>query len=192
MSSGASDVTELLRRLARGDRSAIEPLMPLVYAELHRRATLLMRNERKDHTLQPTALVHEAYLQLVRQREPRFADRAHFYALAAHLMRRILIDHARARLCRKRGGMEIPLSLDPSLPVRTNTPSGLLALDEALKRLACLDPRQEQIIEMRYFGGLTVAETAEALSLSRRTVEREWTMARAWLYAQLSGNLAAG
>lgn len=183
------DVTALLSRLSQGDRSVIERLMPLVYDDLHRRAQRLMRQERSDHTLQPTALVHEAYLKLVQQREPSFKNRTHFYAVAAHFMRRILADHARAHLSAKRGGGEFHISLDESLhdrlPARTDTPTGLLAVDHALEKLAALDPRQEQIVELRFFGGLTVNEVAEVLAVSPRTLEREWTLARAWLYLQI-------
>jgi RNA polymerase sigma factor (TIGR02999 family) len=183
--SSPSEVTALLTQLSRGDKSVIERLMPLVYDELHRRAAGYMRQERSDHTLQPTALVHEAYLKLVEQRETNFRNRVHFFAVAAKMMRRILIDHARARLSAKRGGEQNPISLEDADNLRTDTPRGLLAVDEALKRLETLDPRQEQIVEMRFFGGLTVKETAEVLGVSTRTIEREWTIARAWLYVQL-------
>ncbi len=185
METPSTEVTALLARLSRGDKSVIERLMPLVYDELHRRAAGYMRGERADHTLQPTALVHETYLKLVEQREPNFKNRAHFFAVAAHLMRRILIDHARTRLSSKRGGGQTPIPIEDSLHLRTDTPVGLLAVDDALRRLATFDSRQEQIGEMRFFGGLRVEEIAEVLGVSTRTVEREWTMARAWLYAQL-------
>jgi RNA polymerase sigma factor (TIGR02999 family) len=189
--SSPSEVTALLTQLSRGDKSVIERLMPLVYDELHRRAAGYMRQERSDHTLQPTALVHEAYLKLVEQRDATFRNRAHFFAVAAKMMRRILIDHARARLSAKRGGEQNPVSLEDADNLRTDTPHGLLAVDEALKRLESLDPRQEQIVEMRFFGGLTVKETAEVLGVSTRTIEREWTIARAWLYVQLKEDVAA-
>jgi len=189
--SSPSEVTALLTQLSRGDKSVIERLMPLVYDELHRRAAGYMRQERSDHTLQPTALVHEAYLKLVEQRDATFRHRAHFFAVAAKMMRRILIDHARARLSAKRGGEQNPVSLEDADNLRTDTPHGLLAVDEALKRLESLDPRQEQIVEMRFFGGLTVKETAEVLGVSTRTIEREWTIARAWLYVQLKEDVAA-
>lgn len=185
MESSPSEVTALLTQLSKGDNTVIERLMPLVYDELHRRASRYMRQERVGHTLQPTALVHEAYLKLVEQREPNFKNRAHFFAVAAKLMRRILIDHARARLSSKRGGEQSPISLEAAFQIRSDTPSGLLAVDDALQKLEALDPRQEQIVEMRFFGGLTVEETAEVLGVSTRTIEREWTMARAWLYIQL-------
>lgn len=185
MESSSADVTALLTRLSKGDKSVIGRLMPLVYDELHRRATSQMRQERANHTLQPTALVHETYLKLVDQREATFKNRAHFMAVASQLMRRILIDHARARLTSKRGGEQVPIQLEEAHPLRTDTPAGLVAVDDALRKLETLDPRQEKIVEMRFFGGLTVEETAEALGVSIRTIEREWTMARAWLYIQL-------
>lgn len=191
MEFSPSEVTALLTRLSGGDKSVIERLMPLVYDELHRRASSYMRQERPDHTLQPTALVHETYLKLVEQRGATFKNRAHFFAMAATLMRRILIDHARARLSAKRGGEHSPVTLSNADRLRTDTPRGLLAIDEALKRLENLDPRQEQIIEMRFFGGLTVKETAEVLGVSTRTIEREWTIARAWLYIQLKDDKVA-
>lgn len=185
MESSSADITALLTRLSKGDKSVIGRLMPLVYDELHRRATSQMRQERANHTLQPTALVHETYLKLVEQRGATFKNRAHFMAVASQLMRRILIDYARARLTAKRGGEQIPIQLEEAYPLRTDTPVGLVAVDDALRKLETLDPRQEKIVEMRFFGGLTVEETAEALGVSTRTIEREWTMARAWLYIQL-------
>lgn len=192
MEPSSTEVTALLVKLANGDRSVIARLMPLVYEELHRRASAYMRQERHDHTLQPTALVNETYLKLVEQRAANFKNRAHFMAVAAKLMRRILIDHARAHLSTKRGGEQVAVPIEPSVAIRTDTPGGMLAVDDALRRLESLDPRQEQIVEMRFFGGLTVEETAEVLGVSVRTVEREWTMARAWLYVQLKGQTAHG
>jgi RNA polymerase sigma-70 factor, ECF subfamily len=186
----STDVTALLTQLSKGDKSVIERLMPLVYDELHRRAAGYMRKERANHTLQPTALVHEAYLKLVQQRESNWKNRAHFLAVAAQLMRRILIDHARARLSSKRGGELEIVSLDEASQFRTDTPAGLLSVDDALTKLEKLDPRQGHIVEMRFYGGLTVEETAEVLSVSSRTVEREWTLARAWLYAQLKDQIS--
>lgn len=190
MVTPTDEITSLLNQLSNGDQSVIARLVPLVYEELHRRASQSMRQERADHTLQPTALVHEVFLKLVQQRDANFRNRAHFYAVAAQLMRRILTDHARARLSAKRGGsredglwMEIP-------SLETNHPATVLAVNDALKELSRLDPRQEKIVEMRFFGGLTVEETAEVLGLSIRTVEREWTMARAWLYAKLKTHLS--
>ena len=159
--------------------------MPLIYDELHRRAISQMRQERANHTLQPTALVHETYLKLVEQRGATFKNRAHFMAIASQLMRRILIDHARARLTLKRSGQQVTVQLEEAHSLRTDTPAGLVAVDDALRKLEALDPRQEKIVEMRFFGGLTVEETAAALGVSTRTIEREWTVARAWLYIQL-------
>ncbi|MGA8044590.1 MAG: sigma-70 family RNA polymerase sigma factor [Terracidiphilus sp.] len=187
-----NEVTALLTRLSSGDKSVIGRLMPLVYDELHRRANQSMRQERANHTLQPTALVHEVYLKLVQQREPNFKNRAHFYAIAAQLMRRILTDHARARLSAKRGGVA---ESDPHIEiqaVRTDQPAGVLAVNDALNELSALDERQEKIVEMRFFGGLTVEETAEVLGVSVRTVEREWSMARAWLYTRLKARTQPG
>lgn len=189
MEPSSPDVTELLTQLAKGDKSVIGRLMPLVYDELHRLASGYMRQERGSHTLQPTALVHEAYLKLVEQRNPDWKNRAHFLAVAAQLMRRILIDHARARLSAKRGGGETTIPLEEAFHLRTDTPGGLLVVNEVLKRLEVLDPRQGSIVEMRFFGGLSVEETANVLSISPRTVEREWTIARAWLYLQLKGQV---
>ncbi|MGA2216889.1 MAG: sigma-70 family RNA polymerase sigma factor [Terracidiphilus sp.] len=195
--SSPSEVTALLTQLSQGDKSVIERLMPLVYDELHLRASRYMRQERAGHTLQPTALVHEAYLKLVGQREASFRNRAHFFAIASQLMRRILIDHARARLTVRRGGDQAGLSLqyaalEYAAQLRTDTPQGMIAVDDALQKLKALDPRQEQIVEMRFFGGLTVEETAEVLGVSTRTIEREWTVARAWLYAQLKEHAIEG
>ncbi|WP_103931969.1 sigma-70 family RNA polymerase sigma factor [Bryocella elongata] len=185
MNPTGSEVTALLDRLSHGDRTVIERLMPLVYDELRRRAVRSMREERTGHTLQPTALVHEAYLKLVEQREPHFANRAHFFAIASELMRRILVDHARARLASKRGGEYDLVPLDEVFVFHPERPATLTAVDDALEKLRTLDPRQEQIVTMRFFGGLTVEETAQVLGVSPRTVEREWTMARAWLFLQL-------
>ncbi len=191
MESAPNEVTALLMRLSSGDKSIIERIMPLVYAELHRRANQYMRQERADHTLQPTALVHEVYLKLVQQREPTFRNRAHFYAISAQLMRRILTDHARARLATKRGSGNLEQGQDEAQPdaeplqLRDDQPVRLLAINDALHDLALLDSRQEKVVEMRFFGGLTAEETAEVLGVSTRTVEREWSMARAWLYTRL-------
>ncbi len=191
MESAPNEVTALLMRLSSGDKSVIERIMPLVYAELHRRANQYMRQERADHTLQPTALVHEVYLKLVQQREPTFRNRAHFYAISAQLMRRILTDHARARLAAKRGSGNLEQGQDEAQPdaeplqLRDDQPVRLLAINDALHDLALLDSRQEKVVEMRFFGGLTAEETAEVLGVSTRTVEREWSMARAWLYTRL-------
>ena len=192
MESSPNDVTALLVRLSSGDKGAIEGLMPLVYAELHRRANQYMRQERSDHTLQPTALVHEVYLKLVQQREASFKNRAHFYAIAAQLMRRILTDHARSRLSAKRGGGYEEGMVTEPLQLRTDHPAGLLAINDALQELSVLDSRQEKVVEMRFFGELTAEETAEVLVVSIRTVEREWSMAHAWLYTRLKAQVNEG
>jgi RNA polymerase sigma factor (TIGR02999 family) len=190
--SSPSEVTALLTLLSKGDKTVIERLMPLVYDELHRRAAGYMRKERADHTLQPTALVHEAYLKLVGQREASFQNRAHFFAIGSQMMRRILVDHARARLTARRGGDQGGISLQYAIHLRSDTPQGMIAVDDALDKLRALDPRQEKIVEMRFFGGLTVEETAEVLGVSTRTIEREWTTARAWLYMQLKEHVIEG
>jgi RNA polymerase sigma-70 factor (ECF subfamily) len=181
----ANEITALLSRLSSGDRTVIERLIALVYDELHRRASRFMKLERADHTLQPTALVHEVYLKLVRQRAPNFNNRVHFYAIAAQLMRRILTDHARARLSAKRGNSPDGSLYVESPFIQTDKPAGIISVDDALNELSILDKRQAKIVELRFFGGLTVEETAEILGISVRTVEREWTVARAWLYARL-------
>jgi len=181
----AADVTALLRRLTSGDESVAPQLMELVYGELRRLAADCMRQERRDHTLQPTALVHEAYLRLVAQRDADWKNRAHFFGVAGQLMRRILIDHARANLRLKRGGSQRRVSLDENLAFSPDQSEELVALDETLGRLEKLDPRQCRIVELRFFGGLTAEEAANALGVSLRTVEREWNLAKAWMYMEL-------
>ena len=180
-----SDVTELLERWSRGDTEAFKNLIPLVYDELHRLADHYLRQERVGHTLQPTALVHEAYLRLSGLRQMQLRNRTHFYGASAHVMRRVLVDHARRRNAQKRGGGDGPPSLgavDTPLDVRLD----LVALDRALERLALLAPEKARVVELRYFGGLSVDETAEYLGLSERTVKRYWRFARAWLLRTLS------
>ena len=183
------DITELLRAWSNGDRSAEESLLRAVLAELHRQAERAMRREPPTHTLQPTALVNEAYLRLIDQRRVQWRNRAHFFGVAANLMRRILVDHARRRLADKRGGDVQRISIggvEPADPASEATQAvDLLALHDALERLAALDPKWEQLIELRYFSGLTIEETAEALGISPATVKREWTFARAWLRREL-------
>ena len=174
------------RRLERRRRGALEKLFPLVQPELHRLAHHYMSRERAGHTLQTTAILNEAYLRLVDNTKPVWQGRSHFIAAAAQLMRRIMVDHARERHSLKRGGGALKVTLDEAALVTQTRSEELLALDEALDRLAAQDPRKSQIVELRYFGGLTVEETAEFLKLSQRTVEREWTMAKAWLYRALS------
>jgi RNA polymerase sigma-70 factor (ECF subfamily) len=178
------DITQLLTELRGGNRAAEAELVSLVYAQLKRIAARQLRLEKPGRTLGATALVHEAYLRLVRQ-EISWHDRAHFFALAAQAMRRILVDHARARASTKRGGIREKLELDQVALYMPERPATLLVLDEALQRLAGLDPRQSSIVEMRFFGGLTEDEIAEVIGVSTRTVKREWTMAKAWLYAEL-------
>jgi len=186
MGSSHGDVTNLLFQLKNGNRDAESKLVPLVYGELRRLAGRYMRAERPGHTLQATALVHEAYLRLVGNKDVDWQSRAHFFGVAPSLMRRILVDHARAKLSKKRGGEEQKVSLDEAVLIQPKSPVRLLALDEALERLAKRDPRQARIVDLRYFGGLSEEETAEVLGISTRTVKRDWNVARAWLYQQLN------
>jgi RNA polymerase sigma-70 factor, ECF subfamily len=185
-SSTRQEVTQLLGDWSRGDERALEKLFPLVQPELHRLAHHYMSRERAGHTLQTTAILNEAYLRLVENTQPPWQNRTHFVAATAQLMRRIMVDHARERQSLKRGGGALRVTLDEAAWVTETRSAELLALDEALERLAAQDPRKNQIVELRYFGGLTVEETAEFLRLSPRTVEREWTMAKAWLYRALT------
>ena len=185
--SSQKEVTQLLGDWRSGDDRALAKLIPLVQPELHRLAHHYMSRERAGHTLQTTALLDEAYLLLADPTKPSWQNRTHFVAAAAQLMRRIMVDHARARHSLKRGGDMTRVTLDEAALVTDKHSEELLALDDALERLAGLDPRKSQIVELRYFGGLTVEETAEFLKLSQRTVEREWNMAKAWLYRALSG-----
>jgi RNA polymerase sigma-70 factor, ECF subfamily len=182
----SGEVTELLIQLKNGNRNAESRLMPLVYAELRRLAAHYMRGERSGHTLQATALVHEAYLRLVGIKDVDWQNRAHFFGVAASLMRRILVDHARAKQAKKRGGTDQKVSLDEAVLVEREAPEQLLALDEALERLAKRDARQARIVDLRYFAGLSEEEAAEVLGISVRTVKRDWNVARAWLYQQLN------
>jgi RNA polymerase sigma factor (TIGR02999 family) len=185
--SSQKEVTQLLGAWSGGDERALEKLIPLVQAELHRLAHHYMSRERAGHTLQTTALLDEAYLRLVDKNKHSWQNRTHFVAAAARLMRLIMVDHARERRSLKRGGGALKVTLDEAAAVTETRSEELLALDDALERLAGLDLRKSQIVELRYFGGLTVEETAEFLKLSQRTVEREWNMAKAWLYRALSG-----
>ena len=170
----------------RGNESAAKDLMPLVYDELHKVAARYLRKERPDHTLQPTALVNEAYLKLIDISSVEWQDRAHFFAVSSNVMRRILVDYARAQATDKRGGAMQKVELDEALSFPRETQVDLLALNDALERLEELDQRQSQIVEMRFFGGLTVEETAEVLKVSPRTIKREWAMAKAWLFQQMN------
>ena len=181
-------VTRLLAAWSEGDQSALATLTPLVHEELRRLAHHYMKGERPGHTLQTTALVNEAYLKLIDQRGVKFRNRTQFFALAATLMRHILVDHARSRQYLKRGGGAQRVSLDKALLVGGDPGEDLVALDEALARLAAVDERKSKVVELRFFGGLSVEETAEELDVSAVTVMREWRMAKAWLYGQLSAN----
>jgi RNA polymerase sigma factor (TIGR02999 family) len=179
--------TQLLLAWGAGDRQALDQMLPLVYEELHRLAALYLSRERPDHTLQPTALVHEAYLRLVNQREVDWRNRAQFLGVAAGMMRRILVNHARDRAASKRGGGREQVSLS-----LVDAPSGgqdieLIALEDALEGLAVLDQRKARVVELRFYGGLSMEEVAEVLEVSRATVEREWSFARAWLYDAIEG-----
>ena len=179
------DVTRLLVRLTEGDRGVLDDLLPVVYGELRRLAASYLRKERVGHTLQPTALVHEAYMRLVDQTQVQWQNRAHFFGVAAQMMRRILVDHARAHEAEKRGGEFQKLSLDENIDVSGERDVNLVALDDALNLLAEIDPQKMKIVELRFFGGLSVEETAEVLGVSAPTVKRQWRMAKAWLYGQV-------
>jgi RNA polymerase sigma-70 factor, ECF subfamily len=181
----AHDITVLLSQLSRGDPQAASKLIPVVYDELRHLAAGYMRRERPDHTLQPTALVHEAYVKLLAQRSVDWQGRAHFFGVAAQLMRRILIDHARGHLRKKRGGVQQKISLDEALVFSEQQSAEILAVDESLGRLEKLDPRQARVVELRFFGGLNIEETAAVLKISPKTVKRDWSVARAWLYADI-------
>jgi len=185
MENARGDVTVLLGQLAQGKEDVASKLIPLVYNELRKLAAGYMRRERMDHTLQPTALVNEAYLKLVEQRSVNWQSRAHFFGIAAQLMRRILVDHARGHLRDKRGGGVIPVPLDEALVFAPEQSSELVKLDQSLERLAKLDPRQSKIVELRFFGGLTVEQTAEVLGISPKTVKRDWSVAKAWLHGDI-------
>lgn len=179
-------ITELLVRWNGGDETALDKLMPLVYSELRRLAGNYLRRERKEHTLQPTALVNEAYLRLVDQRNAKWQNRAQFYGIAAQLMRRILVDHARSRQAEKRGGSDQQrLSITSAQGLAAKSDLDVLALHEALEQLKVMDPQQERIVELKFFGGLSIEETAEVMGLGHATVERDWKMARAWLRRKL-------
>lgn len=182
----AQDVTRILEAWSGGDREALDRLIPLVYDELRRLAGRYLRRERSDHTLSPTALVNEAYMRLVTQSDVRWQNRAHFFGVAAQLMRRILVDHARGHLASKRGGGTRRLSLEDVDSKFERPDLDLIALDDALHELAALDPQQSHIVELRFFGGLTIDETSEVVGVSPMTVKREWALAKAWLLRQVS------
>jgi RNA polymerase sigma factor (TIGR02999 family) len=180
-----TDVTALLRKWTSGDKSAIDQLTPLIYAELRRLAHRHLRRERRDHTLQSTALVHEAWLRLVDQKQAKWQDRAHFFAVSGQMMRRILVDHARAQQRDKRGGGAPVLALDEAIDMPRQRSLELIALDDALHDLARLDARQSQVIELRFFAGLSIDEAAQALGVSKATANRDWITGRAWLLREL-------
>jgi len=186
----SEDITVLLRRIRDGDRAAEAILLPLVYEELRERARRLVRRERADLTLQPTALVHEAYLRLLNQ-EVDWQSRAHFYAVASHLMRQVLVDHARSHRAKKRGGSRQRVEWDERLLLSEPRMEDIIAIDEALTRLSAWDKRQCQVVEMRFFAGMNEEEISAVLRISVRTVKRDWTMARAWLRGQLRSKRSA-
>ena len=180
------EITELLEQWSGGNQAALDQLYPLVYAELRQLARSYMRREPKGHTLQTTALINEAYVRLVDQQSVRWQNRSHFFAISAQIMRRILVDHARQHLQAKRGGGAKKISLDEVMIVAKERSEEVLMLDEALANLARLDPRRSQVVELRYFAGLNNSEIASVLQISENTVMRDWNLARAWLYQQLS------
>ena len=185
------NITELLVGYGRGDKEALDKLMPIVYNELRQQAARYLRREQQGHTLQTTALIHEAYVRLVDQRNVQWQNRAHFFGIAAQMMRRILVDHARGKRRAKRGGSDVKVSLaDVAIPVK-ETDLDVVALDEALTRLAEIDEQQSRVVELRFFSGLTVEETAEVMHISPATVKRDWSMAKAWLHRELSGETSA-
>jgi len=189
--AAVSDISKLLRAWSGGDRNALERLTPIVYDELHRLARRYMRRERPGHSLQTTALVNEAYLRLVDYKRMQWQDRAHFFAVSAQVMRRILVEYARRHNLKRGGGVQ-HVSLEEAAVVGGGRATDLAALDDAMNSLARLDPRKVQVVEMRFFGGLSVEETAEVLKVSPLTVMRDWSTAKAWLYRELSGGAADG
>ncbi len=185
--NNSHQITQMLRQWSDGSPEAFEELLPFVYDELHKQAARYLRRERQDHTLQPTALINEAYLKLIDQREVNWQNRMHFFGIAAQAMRRILVDHARTKHREKRGGEDEKLPLDEALTVAVDESNiDLLALDEALTRLERKDKQQARLVELRYFSGLNLEETAEALGISRTTATRDWAMAKAWLHRELT------
>ena len=189
MASGpAPDVTRLLLSWSQGNQAALDELMPLVYGELRRLASAYLRRERSNHTLQSTALVHEAFMRLVNQQEVQWRNRAHFFAIAAQMIRRILVDYARAQHTEKRGSGSVKLELDEAMaaPLESGFDLDLLALNDALDQLSQLDARQSRIVELRFFAGLSIEETAEVMKLSPASIKREWNTARAWLFREMT------
>jgi RNA polymerase sigma factor (TIGR02999 family) len=187
MTASPPQVTQLLKAWGNGDEAARDELMTLVYEELHRLAHQHLKRERPGHTLQTSALVNEAFVKLIDQKDVRWQNRGHFFAIAAQLMRRILVDHARIRRAAKRGGSASPVSLDDALVISNERSAEVVALDEALTALATVDERKSQIVELRFFGGLSIEETAEVLAVSPGTVMRDWTLAKAWLRREMTG-----
>ena len=193
MASGpAPDVTQLLSKWSSGDQSALDQLLPLVYGELHRLAAAYLRRERSNHTLQSTALVHEAFMRMVHQQDVQWKNRAHFFAICAQMIRRILVDYARSQHAEKRGSGAAKLALDDAMavPQAPATDVDLLGLNDALDRLAEMDERQSRIVELRFFAGLSIEETAEVMHLSPASIKREWQTARAWLFREMTRNPA--
>jgi RNA polymerase sigma factor (TIGR02999 family) len=185
ISSSSTQVTQLLILWSGGDQAALESLIPLIYDELRRLARYFLASQRSDHTLQSTALVHEAYMRLVGRTSVHFENRAHFFAVASQLMRHILVDHARKHNAAKRGGNNLTLVLDEAVALPAKSELDLAALDDALNTLATLDARQANIVEMRFFGGLSIDETSKVLGISPATIKREWATARTWLYDEM-------
>lgn len=186
------EITQMLRAWGQGDQAAVETVLPLVYDELHRMAKRYLARQQPGHTLQTTALIHEAYLKLADQKEKLWENRAHFFAVAARAMRHILVDYARARHSRKRGGDAQQVELDEALMISDERGAELVALDEALTALAAVDPRKSLVVELRFFGGLSEEETAEALAVSVVTVRRDWRAAKLWLLRQMDKTGAVG
>ncbi len=186
------EITRLLRAWGDGEESALGKLIPLIHGDLHRLARRYMRREQAGHTLQTTALVNEAYLRLIKTRAPEWQDRVHFFAVSARIMRRILVDLARAKYNHKRGGAEQRLALDEAAIISPQRSPELLALDEALDRLAALSARGARVVELRYFGGLSETEIAQVLKVSTRTVRQDWSLARVWLYRELRSSGVQG
>ena len=185
MSRASAEVTRLLKEWSNGEEQALDRLVPQIHSELRKLAASYLRKERPDHTLQPTALVNEAFLKLVDQRAVKWQNRAHFFGIAAQAMRRILVDYARAHAAGKRGDGAPKVPLEDGMLIGGTMNIDLLALDEALTRLAAMDPQQSRVVELRFFGGLTMEETAEVMHISPATVGREWRMAKSWLFAEI-------
>ena len=191
MSEGRGEVTRLLAQLRAGEGNAAAELAPLIYQELHRLAAACMRRERSEHTLQPTALVNEAYIRLVGQHDVQWQNRSHFYGIASQVMRRVLLDYARKRRSSKRGGEQKKVEFNENLLASDQQLEAALAVDECLQRLERIDPQQSRVVELRFFGGLNVEETADVLGISTATVKREWQFAKAWLQREMSGETRA-